>query len=397
MAVWPRHVGDWGRAIAFVAWLAVVAEAPARSLPGRGGEDDAVAPAGPTPAAVPLAPRIAPSPYPRPTDPVRRLDLRLPTDNRALFDGQPEAFYMGVDRPVDGKTALVWQGGQFGFVRNPTPLGEETYFIRFHEGLDIAPTVRDNRGDPLDLVRSIADGRVVFVNSVSGASNYGLHVVIEHDWGYGTFYSLYAHLMRIEAEPGAQVRAGQTLGRLGYTGSGIDRRRAHLHLELNMLLSDRFEEWQRQNDPASLSAATLYHGYNLAGLDLAALYQSLGDQPGLSLPAFFATQEPYYRVLAPAGSEMPSVLRRYPWLNPHPTSPLAPPDCPSFEITLTASGLPLAMVPSALTTPEPVVTATVPFHGRHSWRTSGRLGGTGTAAELTPKGLQYIRLITGTF
>jgi murein DD-endopeptidase MepM/ murein hydrolase activator NlpD len=350
----------------------------------------------PTPPPVlPPAPKIDPGPFPTPLCPVVPLQLRLPTDNRALLEGRPEDFFMGVDRTVEGKAELVWQGGQFGFVRNPAKLGDETYFIRFHEGLDIKPTLRDNRGEPLDLVRAIADGRIVFVNATPGASNYGKYVVVEHNWGYGTFYSLYAHLMRVEAEAGAPVRAGQTLGRLGYTGSGIDRRRAHLHLELNMLLSDTFEQWQRQMEAASLTASSVYHGHNLAGLDIAELFKAQAADPGLTIPGFLATQEPYYKVLAPAGPQTPSLLRRYPWLNPLATTPAAPPVCPSYEITLTASGLPLSMVPSALTTPYPVVVASVPFHGRHSWRTSGRLGGTGTAAELTAKGAQYIKLLTG--
>lgn len=304
---------------------------------------------------------------------------------------------MGVDRLVEGKTTLVWQGGQFGFVRDPNRLGDETFYVRFHEGLDIAPTVRDNRGEPLDLVRAIADGRVVHVHARPGASNYGNHVVVEHDWGYGTFYSLYAHLMRVEAEPGAPIRAGQTLGRLGYTGSGIDRRRAHVHLELNMLLSDTFEQWQGRMEPGSLAAPSLFHGYNLAGLDLAGFYKALAADPGLTVPEFLATQEPYYKVLAPAGAAPPSLLRRYPWLSPIATSSAAPVACVSYEITLTASGLPLTMAPSGQHTPYPVVMAAVPFHGRHSWRTMGRLGGTGTAAELTVKGTQYIQLLTGSF
>ncbi len=358
---------------------------------------DAVVDAGVVKESVVDRSRVQPAPFPLATAKPARLGLRLPTDNRGLFEGKPEEFYMGVDRKVDGKTGLVWQGGQFGFVRNPYPLGEETIFIRFHEGMDIAPTVRDNRGEPLDLVRGIADGRVVFVNGVAGASNYGKYVVIEHDWGYGTFYSLYAHLMRIEIEAGVVVRAGQTLGRLGYTGSGIDRRRAHLHLELNMLLSDGFETWQRQLDPGSLTSPTLFHGHNLAGLDLAALYRAQAMDEGLTIPEFLASQEPYFKVLAPAGAERPSLLRRYPWLSAQALSSSAGLSCPSYEITFTASGLPLAMVPSGQVTPYPVVIASVPFNGRHSWRTMDRLTGTGTAAALSAKGTQYVKLLTGSF
>ncbi|MFN0128969.1 MAG: M23 family metallopeptidase [Verrucomicrobiales bacterium] len=343
---------------------------------------------------IPAAPHLEPAPYPSPLASVRPLGLQLPTDNRGLLDGRPEEFFMGVDRLVEGKSRLVWEGGQFGFVRNPTKLGEETVFIRFHEGLDIAPTVRDNRGEPLDLVRSIADGRVVFVSTAPGASNYGVYVVVEHDWGYGTFYSLYAHLRNAEVALGAPLRTGQTLGRLGYTGSGIDRRRAHLHLELNMLLSESFAEWQRQVGSGTPSAAALYHGHNLVGLDLAGLYRALAVDPTLTLAEFVASEPPYYRVLAPAGRATPTLLRRYPWLNPEANSTAEPPVCPAYEITLTASGLPLSMIPRAEAPPYPVVTAVVPFHGRHSWRTSGRLNGTGNAAELTAKGTQYIRLLT---
>ena len=48
-------------------------------------------------------------------------------------------------------------------------------------------------------------------------------------------------------------------------------------------------------------------------------------------------------------------------------------------------------------TPYPVVIASVPFNGRHSWRTMDRLTGTGTAAALSAKGMQYVKLLTGSF
>jgi hypothetical protein len=117
-------------------------------------------------AVVPPAHGLQPAPpTSRVLSKVRALDLRFPTDNRAVLDGNPQAFYMGVDRTVDEKRTFVWEGGQFGFVRNPFKLGDETVFTRFHEGIDIAPTLRDNRGEPLDAVCSIADGRVVFTNA----------------------------------------------------------------------------------------------------------------------------------------------------------------------------------------------------------------------------------------
>lgn len=354
-------------------------------------------------AASKPAPRAAilPAPYPTPLDAPRPLDLRLPTDNRALFDGPPETFFMGVDRTTEGKTQLVWEGGQYGFVRNPFKLGEETVYTRFHEGIDIAPTLRDNRGEPLDLVRAIGGGRVVFINDKPRASNYGNYVVVEHDWGYGAFYSLYAHLMRVDAVPGEPVRKGDVLGRLGYTGSGLDRRRAHCHLEINMLLSSRFERWQQAAAPAGEDAPppapNLFHGHNLAGLDAAAFFKALAADPTLTIPRFLATQQPYFKVLAPAGPEWPDILRRYPWLCPLALSPKTKIDCPAWEISLSASGLPLSMKPSAQAATQPIVVAVVPFAGKHSWKTMGRVGGTGTAAELTRKGASYIELLLGRF
>jgi murein DD-endopeptidase MepM/ murein hydrolase activator NlpD len=327
---------------------------------------------------------------------VRPLDLRLPTENRALLDGAPQNFYMGVDRTVDEKPASVWEGGQFGFVRNPFKLGGETVFTRFHEGIDIAPTLRDNRGEPLDAVCCVADGRVVFTNTQPGKSNYGNHVIVEHDWGYGPFYSLYGHLRTVDVHAAEILRRGSVIGRLGYTGSGIDRRRAHVHFELNMLLSERFEEWYQRVDTVD-PARTPFHGYNLVGLDVAALYLAAAKDPAVSIPEFLLAQETYFKVVAPNTHGEPEVLRRYPWLSPVARRWNDAIACPSWEISLTAAGLPLRIEPSAETVPYPIVSSIIPFHGKHSRKTMGRVGGTGTVATLTPKGVEYINLITGAF
>src|SRR5437016_10936695 len=45
-----------------------------------------------------------------------------------------------------------------------------------------------------------------------------------------------------------------TLFRSGYTGAGLNQARAHVHLELNFMLSHRFESWYNachKNDPRS--------------------------------------------------------------------------------------------------------------------------------------------------
>src|SRR5436189_1773427 len=108
------------------------------------------------------------------------LDLVLPTDNDALFSGDGAAFYQYVERNYKGLKSTPWEGGRYGFVRDPTDTSGGVVYTRFHEGIDIRPLHRDARGEPLDEVRAIADGKVVHVNSVPAYANYGRYIVREH-------------------------------------------------------------------------------------------------------------------------------------------------------------------------------------------------------------------------
>src|SRR6478735_10661139 len=87
------------------------------------------------------------------------LDLVLPTDNDALFPGDGPAFYQSVDRDYDGAKAAPWEGGQYGFVRDPKSTGGGLIYTRFHEGIDIRSVHRDANGEPQDEVRAIPDGQ----------------------------------------------------------------------------------------------------------------------------------------------------------------------------------------------------------------------------------------------
>src|SRR5881628_1983081 len=110
------------------------------------------------------------------------LDLVLPTDNDGLFSGDGAAFYQYVERNYKGVKSTPWEGGRYGFVRDPVEASGELVYTRFHEGIDIRPMQRDARGEPLDEVRAIASGKVVHTSLVPGYSNYGKYVVIEHPW-----------------------------------------------------------------------------------------------------------------------------------------------------------------------------------------------------------------------
>jgi murein DD-endopeptidase MepM/ murein hydrolase activator NlpD len=215
----------------------------------------------------------------------QNLNLVLPTDNDALFSGGGAAFYQHIERNFKGVKSTPWEGGQYGFVRDPIDTPGGLVYTRFHEGMDIRPVHRDAHGEPLDEVRAIAAGKVVHVNPVPGYSNYGKYIVIEHRWGDSDYYSLYAHLSSIAVEPGESVNRGQNIAVMGYTGTGINRERAHLHLELNLMLSHEFESWYNaffRNDP---NHNGIYNGMNLAGLDIARLYLALQKDPSLTIPA----------------------------------------------------------------------------------------------------------------
>ena len=136
------------------------------------------------------------------------VDLVLPTDNDALFSGGGPAFYQYIERNYKGVESTPWEGGQYGFVRDPTDASAGVVYTRFHEGIDIKPVHRDANGEPLDQVRAIADGKIVHTNLVPGHSNYGCYVVIEHRWRGSNYYSLYGHLSTIAVKPGQTVQKG---------------------------------------------------------------------------------------------------------------------------------------------------------------------------------------------
>src|SRR5437763_6038271 len=171
------------------------------------------------------------------------LDLVLPTDNDALFSGGGAAFYQYIERNYEGVKSTPWEGGQYGFVRDPTDTVGGLVYSCFHEGIYIRPLHRDAHGEPLDEVRAIADGKVVHTNLVPRDSNSGKYIVIEHRWDSSDYYSLYGHLSSIIVQSGDTVKRGQRIAVMGHTGTGLNRQRAHLHLELNLMLSPQFYSW----------------------------------------------------------------------------------------------------------------------------------------------------------
>jgi Peptidase family M23 len=316
------------------------------------------------------------------------LDLALPTDNDALFSGGGAAFYQYIDRNFNGVKSTPWEGGQYGFVRDPTDTAGGVVYTRFHEGIDIRPLHRDAHGDPLDEIHAIADGKVVHVNSVPGYSNYGKYVVIEHRWGGSNYYSLYGHLSSIAVQPGDTVKLGQRIAVMGYTGTGLNRERAHLHLELNLMLSREFESWYNaffRNDP---NHNGIYNGMNLAGLDIARLYLALHKNPSLTIPEFLGREETFYKVTVPKARhfELPKL---YSWM----LTTGSRNEKSSWEISFAQSGVPLRIESSDKSATQPQLSYVKKSSVDYSHLTRDIISGHGANAHLTDYGKQLMRLL----
>lgn len=314
--------------------------------------------------------------------------LDFPTENRALVHGQPEKFFMYVDRDFEGRVSKPWQGGQYGFVRGPRREKGELVFATMHEGIDILPVRRDASGEPLDRVLAAASGRVVHVNALPSASNYGRYVVVEHLWEGCRYYTLYAHLGAVDVEMGQPVRQGDNLGRLGYTGRGINRERAHLHFETCMMLSDSYEDWHAAVFPSAPNRHGLFNGLNLAGFDPTRLLLDAEANPDVSISQYIAAGEPFFRVAVPASDDL-FLLHAYPWLKAGVET------APAWAITFSRFGIPLRAEPLPNPVDDPKVMwakeSTTPY--RHATR--GLLDGPRGAPHLTASGHRYIALITG--
>lgn len=113
-------------------------------------------------------------------------------------------------QPVDNKDLKRMASG-FGYRIHPI------YRVaRMHTGLDFTAPIGTE-------IYATGDG---VVKSPDGGSGYGLHIVIDHGFGYQT---LYAHMSRMAVRPGIKVKRGQIIGYVGNTGVSSG---PHLHYEV---------------------------------------------------------------------------------------------------------------------------------------------------------------------
>lgn len=315
--------------------------------------------------------------------------LQLPTENRALFEGSPQQFYMHVDRTFEGEKSTPWEGGQYGMTRTPQRQGQEVIHTRFHEGVDIRPVRRDASGEPLDPILAAAAGTVVHASTDAGGSNYGRYLVIEHTLNGSPYYTLYAHLASISVRPGDKVSKGQVVARMGYTGRGINKERAHLHFEFCMMLNRNFPGWFAHYIPNTPDLHGAFNGMNLQGMDPIGLLKAVRARPATTVPEFLETQKPLFTITINNSPNF-DLIRLYPWLVPRGQ----PATAPAWEITFSDSFVPLRVLPRSAPVSAPEVKWLGEGKVALSHQSRGLVTGSPSAPRLTDSGTRFAHLLT---
>ena len=314
-----------------------------------------------------------------------------PTENKALLEGRPEDFYMYVERNFEGVTTKPWEGGSYGYVRGPQRVGTDIVYATLHEGIDIAPVHRDASGNPLDEVKACAAGTIVHVSHEAGASNYGRYIVIRHVIEGSPIYTLYAHLNTISAQAAQQVAQGEVIGKMGFTGAGINRERAHLHLEIAVLLNEDFEAWYHRYFSGSPNKHGIYHGYNLVGMEPSAILLESAKNPAFSLKDHIRNQDVAYQITIPDSPNL-SIIRNYPWIVPdgEPASPRG------WTVSFTQYGVPVKAVGAKQPPMEPRLEWVKETPYAYHAATRGIIAGSKGSPRLTDSGHRFVELICGT-
>jgi peptidoglycan LD-endopeptidase LytH len=261
----------------------------------------------------------------------------LPTANRFVLEPGAE------DKAFAGTVGKPWISGTFGCIR--------TEGWQMHEGLDIRSVQRDKRGEPLDAVLATADGEVVYINTRSGYSNYGIYVILRHRIESIEVYSIYAHLREVRPglRAGTGVKTGEqiaTMGRTTNTRQGISKDRAHVHFELALLVNERFSEWFRKNRPGERNDHGDWNGQNLLAMDPREILLAQKEQgTRFSLLNYIRQQPELFRVLV-RDTEFPWLKRYAPLVVPNPklgTNAVA-----GYEISCNFNGIPIALIPRSV-------------------------------------------------
>ena len=257
--------------------------------------------------------------------------LSWPTPNPAFARGMGYSAFLQKTGPDK-----EFSSGAFGCVRNNG--------YKFHEGLDLYPVKRDPKGKAEDSIFAITDGIVTHINATAGYSAYGKYVVLEHKNLTPSLYSLYAHLDSISPKlaVGSKVSIAQVIGKMGNSSSGyrIPLNRSHLHFEIGLRLTNKFQNWYNKKRFSSKNRHGNYSGFNLVGIDPIQFYSEYKKKS-------FATPGDFLRTLSPSvivqvkTSKTPDFVTRYPSLSVAKKSN----NSNGWKVTFGPYGIPLLIEP----------------------------------------------------
>ena len=183
-------------------------------------------------------------------------------------------------------------------------------------------------------------------------------------------------------ETGQPVGTGNVLGRLGYSGVGLNKTRAHLHLEIGLMINSRFAEfYQGENKHGN------FNGLNLLGIDPAVVLRACRTGAPFSLTKHFTSLKEHYRVAVPCIPAM-DIMRRHPFLYKGSRSATIRPE--SLEIAFTAEGVPIGIYPSSRSVQTPCVVSCRPMPTLQQNCTVNRVKNSSANAALTRSGLAYV-------
>jgi len=256
--------------------------------------------------------------------------LIWPTPNPAFQNSQP------IESFIQPTASGVPESGLFGCVRN--------HGGRFHEGLDLYPIDRDQRGEPTDAVYAVLPGRIVHLNKTAGYSSYGRYIVVEHDQQVPAFHTLYAHLASVDEDIklGARVESGTQLGIMGRSASYlIPRTRAHLHFEMGFRLTNDFQAWYDRQKYDSKNRHGMWNGMNLVSINPLDFYESIRQGQVSNLYEYLKSIPAYARIRVQT-SKVPDFVKEYPSLV---TRPYAAKQLIAWDIAFSQYGVPKEWTP----------------------------------------------------
>lgn len=261
-----------------------------------------------------------------------RIELIWPTPNTAFFEGR------GIEDFIQPTASGEITSGLFGGVRSGG--------AQFHEGLDLKPLRRDRQGEPMDSIFAVMPGIVRYINRAPGESNYGRYIVVEHTAQSLPLNSFYAHLSAIAEglKIGDRVERGQVIATMGRSANGaaIPKARAHLHFELNLLLTQNFQSWYNWKKFGSRNSHAIWNGMNLVGIDPLEFYTAYRSGSVDDFAPYVTGLKPAVRVRI-ATRFIPDFVGRYPALL---TRKLPPADqFAGWEVLFSDLGVPFSWTP----------------------------------------------------